>query len=95
MTPAEVLAGARDLITRDGWWQFGDGQSVGHCTVTAIGRAADLGSLNPAIRLVAEVIGGDGFDAITRWNDAPERTYEDVILALKQAEELAAAEVQS
>lgn len=94
MTPAEVLAGARDVLAERGWHQGGFmGQDGAVCAMGAL-RVACFGELLPgqfstglgaAHELLARVVEGP----IDWWNDAQGRTYEDVILALKQAEELA------
>lgn len=96
MTPAEVLAGARDVLAERGWHQ---GDYVG-----ADGSVCLLGALRVALgdrptdyhwdykewdAVAAPVRSVIACRAIDHWNDDPSRTYEDVVLALKRAEELA------
>jgi hypothetical protein len=86
MTPQQVLAGARDILAEGGWWR--PGSQGGLCLMVAVGRAVPpgeewvLGRCFEAIREVCES------PSVAAWNDRPGRTYEDVVLALKQAEAL-------
>ena len=92
MTPAEVLSKARDVLAERGWTQrTGERASGEVCTVRATFIAAhrDRELAWQVESLIAEAAGLYSAFNVPTWNDAPERTYEDVILALKQAEELA------
>lgn len=103
MTPAEVLSRARDVLAERGWHQGGytNRRTGAVCLYGAVNvaRGVAVNSAEPESRRLASlVLVADGFDDplnIGGWNDAPERTYEDVIFALKHAEELAAAEVSA
>jgi hypothetical protein len=98
VSAAEVLSKARDVLADVGWCQKRDGvwqiplnespTCISNAVMYAVARDTDryldvLPVLTEAIGLPCEV------RALTSWNDDPSRTYEDVILALKQAEELA------
>ena len=98
MTPAEVLSKARDVLAERGW---GQGELVGPsgavCLMEALFRADEKVLVAeerwPVINAVEVAVGipastwHDGTD-LPRWNDAPERTYEDVQKALKDAQYL-------
>ena len=90
MNAAEVLSKARDVLADVGWCQLDFHDSEGRvCTYAALTRQSPYpGGLlvDQAADCLKQVVGGV---SVTSWNDRPERTYEDVILALKQAEELA------
>ena len=97
-TPQDVLRVAARILMRDGWWDGSIGQGGAHtrkCAAVAIGRAANGSGVGQEAALnhfaiylgVSGVTNTDNFDGIVDWNDAPERTAEDVILALKCAAE--------
>lgn len=97
MTPAEALSKARDVLAERGWHQ-GDyeGAEGSVCLYGALAAAvgvapADLGTSTTVVAAAAILPRTRAMDGglVSIWNDAPERTYEDVVLALKQAEELA------
>lgn len=102
-TPQDVLREAARILTEeDCWAQAGGGHKPEpgvrpRRAVTAIAEARrrlnGLSAVAPQKRLVA-FLAAEGvlsgvtvLDDIVRWNDAPERTAEDVILALKRAAE--------
>lgn len=62
------------------------------CVIGAIQRAAHARSASPApaIRAVACMIGAPTLASMFAWNDAPERTGEDVAKALERAADLVA-----
>jgi hypothetical protein len=92
MTPSEILLKAADLLAERGWTQ---GQLV-----SAGGRVCALGAIRIACTGTIDVLPGlslgDAGNSASRrletyvgcwiasWNDAPERTAEDVILAMKR-----------
>lgn len=94
MTPAEVLAGARDVLAERGWTQGTAEAADGSVCLDGALCVASTGSPHRgtvegdagASRALSAVAGERGYVA---FNDDPERTYEDVMLALKRAEELA------
>ena len=73
--------------------------AVGACSVAAYGMPTMIAETfgdpdgETLLRLIRDVICdsqyADPMSTIAQWNDDPSRTYEDVVLALKQAEELA------
>lgn len=94
LTPAQVQAGlshAAALIERHGWFRRVRPKGTGcHCLVTAIAEAGRSDRrLLAAMR--AEVVrrigaGGDyAYDRVPDWNDAPERTEQDVLEMLRGA----------
>ena len=92
MTPAEVLSKARDVLAERGWHQGGGEAKTGEvCTIRATYLAAnrDKNLAWQVESLIAESVSLASAFNVPAWNDDPSRTYEDVILALKQAEELA------
>jgi hypothetical protein len=94
---ADILDGAADVIERDGWHQgaysaapTGEWEgSAPACVLGAMNRAAgrnfwgDL--LEAARRALGEAVGGGGLFHFTDWNDAPERTKQEVLDALRLA----------
>lgn len=94
MNVSDILEKAADLIEPEGKW--GQGFIVGcvgdHCADTAIYRIAEL--LDREERQAARIffanfIGGRDQYATFRWNDAPERTQEEVVAKLREAAALA------
>ena len=93
---ADILRNGKLLIETHGWGQ-GDGAMPprgGYCVLTAIG--GDEGDYHyDAIRLFerANGIGPTGFGiSVIGWNDAPERTKEEVFAAFDKAIALAEQE---
>lgn len=98
MTPRrlyEVATKARELLDRDGWRQVAYGGNGGpRC---AIGLLRDAGGCFPGPsredRLsIAAIVGEEPF-GITCWNDAPERTIDDVRSAFDALASLALSEM--
>ncbi len=95
MTAAEVARKAADLLERDGWCQglFRDGTR--RCLSAAI--TAAVADVSAPRRDIADEVVRDALRrhtgmTSTRWNDAPERTGDDVIALLRQvANELEAS----
>lgn len=92
MTIAEILRAGKARLLERGWCQgdekaiFGDGK-FGYCAATAMeGRADDTDFTCGEFLRQANHISGSLGD----WNDAPERTLEDVLAAYDKA--IAAAE---
>ena len=95
-TPQDVLREAARILMRDGWIQgalHGD-NGAGHCAIGATCAARDeLGlsftlSDSAGFMLFRWLLREYGpLRGVAAWNDAPERTAEDVILALKRAAE--------
>ncbi len=84
----QILLKSADLIRRHGWRQrdYGDCTN-GMCTMGAVARAAEYKSddIGAAQARVFKLPIASGYNAITVWNDAPERTAADVIAALEDA----------
>jgi hypothetical protein len=84
-----VYSKALDLLRKDGWRQVG-GPPEGRCVVSSLLAVADdLAVATAAVQTVARHVGvaqsvASAF-ALGDWNDAPERSFEDVALVLKQA----------
>ena len=100
MTPAETLRKAADVIRERGWYQ-GDFEKYpgGPCCASeAIYRASGVYSgnysdqrqlLSKAFDFLSEAAGLSPSELIAPWNDAPERTADEVIAALLKAADLA------
>jgi hypothetical protein len=91
----DILRRAAELLGERGWCQGeiedGDGRM---CAVGAIRRAASevmhtrhSWSESVALNRLRGQVRTREMHSIPRWNDAPERTAEDVILAMKRAAE--------
>lgn len=100
MTVADVLSTTRDILAERGWCQGSLRAADGSvCLVMAINVALSR-HMRERIRsdvtstavweAIGQAVGSSGAGDIGRWNDDPSRTYEDVVLALKRAEEVSA-----
>jgi len=90
---AEILARTADVIDEVGWYQgdLYDPRGTGMCTLAAIYAAAgvDMAKATPseadAICAAIESLQGRlGVESVVNWNDAPERTAEQVTSALRR-----------
>jgi hypothetical protein len=82
MTPSEILLKAADLLAERGWTQGVLEDYEGRmCAAGAVYNVTCNSSA--ALELLQAHIGFS--DNIAAWNDAPGRTAEDVILAMKRA----------
>jgi len=89
---ATVLRDAARLIERTGWWDgrtYTNGSGT-QCVMTAISHVASSrhqGVYTDAMRCVTRELElePENYSGIIYWNDAPERTVEDVLLVLKRA----------
>jgi hypothetical protein len=93
MDTADVLDAAADYIRAHGWRQngFGGPDCYGNhnpsCAVGAV-RLQEVYSacfINPAVCAVERVVGLTSSCDLAHWNDAPERTADEVITALMEA----------
>jgi hypothetical protein len=95
MMMSEILRAGKARIEQLGWCQ-GDEKAIfsgnkhGCCTGTALQPAGDAAL--DAIKFLAKANGIDMRGGIGIWNDAPERTVDDVLAAYDNA--IAAAELQ-
>jgi hypothetical protein len=99
MTPEQALSAAADLIESRGWTTryyarnesgqsvcYRDDRAACYCAMGAIGAVAnrdydlDEAACNRLRRSL-------GIDSIAEWNDAPGRTAEEVVTALRKAAE--------
>ena len=94
MTPSDILRAAADRIERYGWTQHESGQDGQRmCVLMALGAACDdagdRGRNEPSLwrsaksALERHVRIGSGF--VSNWNDAPGRTVDEVLAALRGA----------
>lgn len=92
-TPAEILEEAADIISRLGHHKgdYQDGENgpvcmLGAINMAVIGRAGTSYHLfeGAILRRLSAAIGCNPI-SIAEWNDSPETTAEDAILALKRA----------
>lgn len=92
-TVADVLDKAADLIAAPGAWYRGSEQNHPkscYCAATAIDAAAGAMALGRPIRaffgsLLPDCKRHDDTARIWLWNDAPERTQEEVVFRLREA----------
>lgn len=89
-TEADILLKAAELVQTQGLWKKGM-TNHGHCAVTAI-SATSAGVfpyyiLQACKDAVCEVTGVK-WDSVPAWNDAPERTKEEVVTMLVTASNL-------
>lgn len=99
MTTADILRGAKARLIRIGWGK-GDAECIAGrdlkalrcCAATAIAMTnnVEFARLSEIGKFFVEVNGIDKTRGIAYWNDAPERTIEDVLAAYDKA--IAAAE---
>lgn len=96
-----VLRRAKAILQRDGWVQGERGDSLPEGKAVCIGVALDiaskieLGVYGKAIQPVLQAIGrasNASAYTIIDWNDAPERTQQEVFAVLDRAYELARTE---
>jgi hypothetical protein len=100
MKLSEILRAGKQRIETLGWCQgdedaFADGNAKGCCAATALPMGSTQISFGLAMTALDFLKQANGIDANTplaRWNDAPERTIEDVYAAYDKA--IAAAEAQ-
>lgn len=89
MTAREVLLKAADHIERYGWQQGGAGSPHGPCCALGAIAAGPIvhGVSAPAAIAEAEDMLRDWIkrQAVSAWNDAPDRTAAEVIAALRGA----------
>jgi hypothetical protein len=92
LSVADVLERAANLIEPEGAWTKEDyvGPSgTCWCVLGAIKRAGDFANdLNPAAEALRAAL-GVGYGGIPDWNDAPERTQDEVVAKLREAAALA------
>ena len=81
MRPSEVLE-------QDGWCQGqGSDDSKHRCLIHSVGYALPFyPEIEDFLTRAARVLGLEGWHGLTQWNDAPERTKEEVIALLKEVE---------
>jgi hypothetical protein len=86
----DVLRKAKGLVTK-GWFGAHDGHTfkrVGdgnHCVMTAILHVSHGGRMEPACGAIRNVLGLPLGGSIPNWNNAPERTHEEVVAAFDLA----------
>lgn len=87
-----VYAEAAALIREHGWWQGQDGEGPELCIGLAVDQAcADAGTGSaPLIDLAERVTGTGNVNKLYQWNDAPERTVDEVLAVLDELAEAAA-----
>lgn len=87
MSAVDILRSARALIERQ-WCQGNDKASAanhayGHCVVSALAYSDPWYQV--ARDALQTAIGADSWLHVVAWNDAPERTKEDVLAAYDRA----------
>lgn len=102
MSNADILKAAKHILT-EGTWVQGDhlacagGDCGCYCAATAIGEAINLAGIkrcmdiHPAFGIFKNAAGIPLTDGIGGWNDAPERTKDEVLAAFDKAIALAEA----
>jgi len=101
MRPIDLLRQARELLADPKRWTQGTGARAGDGLATGVHSAnaicwcawgalvyvhTDLNSLSDSLDLIATIVGES---EVSSWNDAPERTHEEVLAAFDRAIELA------
>src|SRR5258706_1042238 len=83
----KILISAADYIEKYGWWCKGHGASKGlrACLMTSIWFISNNDKAIEASDRVTHYLGFENRGEAVRWNDAPERTKEEVISALREA----------
>lgn len=90
MTTRELRNKAADYIEAHGWCRddYEDFASQ-VCLIGALGQAAcsdaEMGERDPLARKALDEMGFDTPESAVSWNDAPERTKEEVIARLRGA----------
>ncbi|MDP9224133.1 MAG: hypothetical protein M3P18_09810 [Actinomycetota bacterium] len=86
---ADVLDDAADLLERKGWIQEAEKSPEGFCSLGALIHTRSLVRWEAAARLAKNVTPGASIHLISRsitdWNDAPERTKQEVLDAFRAA----------
>ena len=96
LTSVEVLEKALELLGPNGEnWVNEAPDWDKHCCVTAIDTVGDNRSQEKAKSFLRRVINSNVCSLISRWNDAPERTFPEVRAAFLKAIELAKAEQEA
>jgi len=86
MDAHEVLVAARNLIDREGWRQDFGVEGVERCAVEAISDSTVGISADDVSAVLASVLGvPNSWGLIGAWNDAPERTKQEVLDAFDRA----------
>lgn len=85
LTIAEILRAGKARLLKDGWCQGDDEAIFGalprkYCAATAIKAVGE----DPALKFFKDINGLSGM-GIADWNDAPERTLEEVLAAYDRA----------
>lgn len=81
----QVLLEAADLIEQRGWCQNsaqGPGGSICAAQALALAAAYDFAFAAQVGRKLLHTV---GFRTVPKWNDAPGRTQDEVVAALRQA----------
>jgi hypothetical protein len=93
MTTVEILRAAREQIVTKGWWRgdFDIAQPGSSCIANACMDASGE-PIGEDRRLLARLLGDkdEAIETIFAWNDAPERTLDDVLALFDRG--IAAAE---
>lgn len=88
MSGETIYSRAADRISESGW--FKTGETTGSrrvCIGLALCDSADYFEGELAVGRVAAYLGedpSDRWEVVPAWNDAPQRTVEDVLLVLKE-----------
>jgi hypothetical protein len=94
----EVATKARELVDRDGWQKWDPGST--HGPKCALGHLRQASGLDVVCDLLptdfydtAGFVASGGVNHLTAWNDAPERTIDDVRSAFDALASLALSEM--
>lgn len=85
MTEHDVLVAAKSYLLNHGWMQGDYGEDGGpRCALGALKSARDVlfGDDHPATKRLAAIVGDW---CVCDWNDADDRTFDDVIAAFDEA----------
>lgn len=84
MSEPSIYAKAIELIYAEGWYH--GGTNVGECLVTSTTKRQTPEGTSQTLAPLVAAVGCNGMGGLMRWNDAPERTLEDIVLLLKYAD---------
>lgn len=81
----QLLLDAATVLEEDGWTQRRVFDENGYCALGALYRANHCSIFGDDFDRAAVALRAHTDDVISAWNDAPERTKEEVVAALRKA----------
>lgn len=88
MTTSQILTAAADLIEEKGWTQGQDHDSLGrYCAwgaIFAIAKNDIRARMDAGCALYSKAVAESDYGTLALWNDARERTKDEVVAALRK-----------